>query len=313
MEECKGCISDLKEHHNQLMSKTSDFQSKCGSILKEQKTLADISGELSSSLEYYKEVDLYLCNVYKKEAEILAPEANFPKLLSTLEEAEFFFCKNTDYLDSKEYITKIYNIKIKVSEIIEGYIQKVSADQYIQKQPQDNLTEKNVELYRSFLYSSIELFDYIGSSFKVFQQLAIERPVQGYAQVVDSIATELFTLRKGFISKLCAYLIENALKVESLTAIEKALLDIQATMIKDEFTFFSLYFLQLNNIEQEISQYFESFTYNYLRPLIIKESNIKELSSAIVFAKKVFFDQSKILKESKGISQKFITKVKCYL
>eukprot|EP00826_Nyctotherus_ovalis_P017815 TRINITY_DN15267_c0_g1_i9.p1 TRINITY_DN15267_c0_g1~~TRINITY_DN15267_c0_g1_i9.p1 ORF type:complete len:425 (-),score=110.36 TRINITY_DN15267_c0_g1_i9:981-2255(-) len=310
MGECREYLEELKGHHSELMAKTSEFQSKCGSILKEQKTLADIAGELSRSLEYYKEVDLLLRSVYKKDREILAPDANFPKLLATLEEAESFFYKNTDYLDSKEYITKIYNVKLKVSEIIESYIQHATADQYIQRLTNDDLTEKNVEEYKSFLYSPIEALDVIGVSFNAFQQFAVERSIQGYLQVTESIASDLFSLRKGFISKLCDYLIRDALKSENLFAVTKSLLQIQAAMTKDELSFFKRYFLQLNAIEHEVSQHFESSMYNYLRPLIIKESNIKELSSAIVFAKKVFFEQSRILTETKGISQKFITKVK---
>ena len=179
MNECKENIYELKKNHSKLMEKTDEFQSKCGSILKDQKTLGDISEELTKSLDYYKEIDGISKNVYKKNAEILTPESNFPRTLIVLEDAEIFFSQNADYLDSKEYLAKISTVKMRISEIIQTYIQQVVTENYIQNLTNDPLTPETLETYKNYLYSSLEELDSVSNSLIVFQKFATEKSILG--------------------------------------------------------------------------------------------------------------------------------------
>ena len=312
MNECKENIYELKKNHSKLMEKTDEFQSKCGSILKDQKTLGDISEELTKSLDYYKEIDGISKNVYKKNAEILTPESNFPRTLIVLEDAEIFFSQNADYLDSKEYLAKISTVKMRISEIIQTYIQQVVTENYIQNLTNDPLTPETLETYKNYLYSSLEELDSVSNSLIVFQKFATEKSILGYLDTIESTASEIFSLRKGFISKLCDYLAGNVLKNDGLLSATKELLQIQAQMIKDELIFFGRYFIQIDKIRSDISDHFESLMYSYLRPLIIKENNIKDLNSVVIFVKKVFFEQSLIFIDAISIDKKFLAKVYTY-
>ena len=316
--ECKSHINSLKKFHDDLMSRTNDFQSKCGSILKEQKTLLDISDELSRSLEFYKEVDNIARLIYKKPAAALLSDANFFKTIDTLEEAEGFFVKNADYLDSKEYLAKISNVKHHLSEIVQNYIQQVATDQYIQSLPADGVTSDTLAIYRACIYSSIPLFDSIKPVFTYLQEFANKKSVPDYVDTIDSVASSLFTIRKGLITEICDHLVGESLKLSNLSSVSQKLLQIQAQMSREELEFFQKYFLDTQRMSKDVMGHFEAVMYNYLRPLIIKESDVKELSTAIVFTKKAFFDQSVLFADSPAsptaisgasIDKKFLTKV----
>ncbi len=311
--DCRKHIDSLKKYHEELMSRTNDFQSRCGSILKEQRTLADICEELTKSLEYYKEVDAIGKTIAKKSSESLLSEEGFPKMLDTLETAESFFTQNPDYLDSKEYLVKITNIKRKLGELIQTHVQQCCIDYYSQKWTTAQLTQEAATLYKVNTYGSIDSLDKIRPNFLLLQGVAKNKHVPEYVDTVDNAANFLFAVRRNIVTALCDLLRNDALQSDKISAVAQKLLQIQATFIRDERCFFSHYFEDIERISKDISAHFETIVYNSLRPLIIQEQDVAELSAAIMFTKKAFFDRTTLLPDYDGdkdiVDKKFLTKV----
>jgi len=306
----KTHIESLKKFHDDLMGKTNDFQAKCGTILREQKTLLDISDELTKSLDFYKEVDNIARTVFKKSAGNLLAELGFPKIITMLEDAEAFFIKNVDYLDSKEYLIKISSIKRHLCELFISYIQQSASDQYIQNLPSEGVSQETITQYKTILYAQIPAFDLIKPAFMFFQELASKKSIPEFLETVDSIAATLFTIRKGLVTEICDFYIRDALKSSKLSEITQKLFQIQCQIENDEIQFFKQYFSNLSKVSRDIFTHFETLMYNYLRPLIIKENNVTELSSAILFTKKAFFDpKGTLAQQDENLNKKFLAKV----